>query len=111
MKTTLDLLDALVKRVKLLALHEGKKLKDTMAELLRRGLAAAPVRNPDVAEPLIRKDKKTGLPVIRCKKAAPPHQELTAERVADILLAQETEWHHADKAFKQFKGLNLLILS
>lgn len=40
MKTTLDLPDALVKQVKLRAVHDGKKLKDTFAELLSRGLAA-----------------------------------------------------------------------
>ena len=40
MKTTLDLPDDLVKEIKLRALNEGKKLKDAMAELLRRGLTA-----------------------------------------------------------------------
>jgi hypothetical protein len=39
MKTTLDLPDALVKEIKLRAVHDGKKLKDIVAELLRRGLA------------------------------------------------------------------------
>lgn len=40
MKTTLDLPDALVKQIKLRAIHEGKKLKDAVADLLRKGLAA-----------------------------------------------------------------------
>jgi plasmid stability protein len=40
MKTTLDLPDDLVKEVKLRAVHEGRKLKDEMADLLRKGLAA-----------------------------------------------------------------------
>jgi len=40
MKTTLDLPEELVKEVKLRAVHEGMKLKDAMAELLRKGLAA-----------------------------------------------------------------------
>lgn len=95
MKTTLDLPDGLVKQVKLLALREGKKLKDAMAELLRRGLAASRSTSPEMAEPVLTNDKKTRLPLIRCTKAAPPHAELTPERVADILLAQEVEWHHA----------------
>ena len=43
MKTTLDLPADLVKEVKLRAVHEDKKLKDAVAELLRDGLAAAPV--------------------------------------------------------------------
>ena len=38
MKTTLDLPDDLVKRVKILAVHEHKKLKDTIAELIERGM-------------------------------------------------------------------------
>ena len=40
MKTTLDLPDDLVKEMKLLAIHEGKKLKDAVADLLRKGLSA-----------------------------------------------------------------------
>jgi hypothetical protein len=40
MKTTLDLPDDLVKEVKLRAIHEGRKLKDAVADLLRKGLAA-----------------------------------------------------------------------
>src|SRR5437899_1894814 len=39
MKTTLDLPADLVRQVKLEALNEGKKLKDAVADLLRRGLS------------------------------------------------------------------------
>ena len=95
MKTTLDLPDALVKQVKLRALQDGRKLKDAVADLLRKGLAAATNMEPDVAAPVITKDKKTGLPLIQCKQAASVLEELTPERVADILMTQETEWHHA----------------
>ena len=93
MKTTLDLPDALVKQVKIRAVREGRKLKDAVADLLRKGLAA-----DDEAEaqlPVIAKDKKTGLPVVVCNQAAAPEDEMTPERVADILLAQEVEWHRA----------------
>jgi hypothetical protein len=38
MKTTLDLPDDLVKRVKIRAVHEHKKLKHAIAELIERGL-------------------------------------------------------------------------
>jgi len=41
MKTTLDLPDDLMREVKIRAVHEHKKLKDTIAELLRKGIAAA----------------------------------------------------------------------
>ncbi len=92
MKTTLDLPDALVKQVKLRALHDGRKLKDAVADLLRKGLAAD--EEADAPAPVISKDKKTGLPLIECKHAASKQEALTPQRVADILLAQEAGWHH-----------------
>jgi plasmid stability protein len=55
MKTTLDLPDDLVKEVKLRAVHEGKKLKDAVAELLRKGLANAAGR----AATVVKADKAT----------------------------------------------------
>ena len=94
MKTTLDLPDVLVKQVKLRALQEGRKLKDAVADLLRKGLAAANTET-DSLSPVVRKDKETGLPLIECKHSASPDEELTPERVADILLAQEAGWHDA----------------
>jgi plasmid stability protein len=39
MKTTLDLPDDLVKQIKLRAVNDGMKLKDAMADLLRKGLS------------------------------------------------------------------------
>jgi plasmid stability protein len=95
MKTTLDLPDALVKQVKLRALQDGRKLKDAVADLLRKGLAAAINTEPDMEAPVITKDKQTGLPVIQCNQAASPQEDLTPERLADILLTQEMDWHHA----------------
>ena len=91
MKMTLDLPDVLVKRVRIRAVRDGCKLMDAVADLLRKGLAAD--AESDEQGPLITTDKKTGLPVIRCKRAAAPSEEMTPERVADILLAQEVEWH------------------
>ncbi len=40
MKTTLDLPDALMREVKIRAVHQHRKLKDTVAELIARGIAA-----------------------------------------------------------------------
>jgi hypothetical protein len=65
-----------------------------VADLLRKGLAASDTE-PDAQAPVITRDKKTGLPLIECRQAAVPPEETTPERVADILLAQEVEWHHA----------------
>jgi plasmid stability protein len=39
-KTTLELPDDLMRAVKVRAVHEGKKLKDAVAELIQKGLAA-----------------------------------------------------------------------
>ena len=79
---TIDLPEELVCQLRLRAVQDGRKLKDVAADLLRGGLAmvgtaAAP------AAPVIRKDPKTGLPVILCRGT--PTQPLTPERVARIL--------------------------
>ena len=69
MKTTLDLPAELVRRLKLRAIHEQRKLKDLAAEVLREGLAArskGATRKPAV----IARDKKTGLPVVQCRRSA-----------------------------------------
>jgi plasmid stability protein len=93
MKTTLDLPDELVRQLKLRALRDGRKLKDAAAEALRAGLAASATSHANVERPAqVIKDKKTGLPVIQCRRAAPRSRALTPERVADILIAQEAEW-------------------
>jgi hypothetical protein len=94
MKTTLDLPDSLVKQVKLRALLEGRKFKDAVADLLHKGLAAVAHQEPDTQAPAVTRDKQTGLPLIECRHAASPEEELTPERVADILLAQEVGWNH-----------------
>ena len=39
MRITLDLPDALMEQLKLRAIEQGRKLKDMVAELLRKGLA------------------------------------------------------------------------
>ncbi|MEX2198518.1 MAG: hypothetical protein WD886_06875 [Burkholderiales bacterium] len=42
MKTTLELPDDLMRRVKLRAVHRNRRLKDEIAQLLEAGLAGAP---------------------------------------------------------------------
>jgi len=46
MKTTLELPDNLMQRVKLRAVHRGQKLKDAVAQLLELGIAADGERSP-----------------------------------------------------------------
>jgi plasmid stability protein len=82
MKTTLDLPDDLVRAVKMRAVQEDRKLKDMMAELLRSALtqkhgASATVR------------RRLKLPLVECAHEAPPGEEMTPERVAEVLLQEE----------------------
>ena len=93
MKTTLDLPDDLVREVKLRALNENQKLKEAVAELLRRGLASGSESPAGTEKSRLRKDRRTGLPVIECRKAAA--REISPKRAAEILLEQEIKWHEA----------------
>lgn len=86
MKTTLDLPDELVRAVKIRAVEENRRLKDVIAELLQRGLA--PERRPG---PAIR--KRLELPLVECAHEARPDEEMTPERVSDVLLAEEAGRH------------------
>jgi len=47
-KITLELPDDLVKELKIRAVHEGKKLKGAVADVLRAGLAAPSIGSPTV---------------------------------------------------------------
>jgi len=82
MKTTLDLPDELVRAVKIRAVEENRKLKDTVADLLKRGLAQerglpTAVRN------------RLKLPLVECVHEALPGEEMTPERVSEVLLEEE----------------------
>lgn len=93
MKTTLELPDALVKQIKLRAIRDGLKLKDAVASLLRKGLAAQEDGEPVHRGPKVITDKLTGLPVIVGGHRAAPGDEITPERLFEITQAQEIEWH------------------
>ena len=82
MKTTLDLPDDLMREVKIRAAMENRKLKDAIADLLRRGLSQR-------SQPRIR--RRAALPLVECARAARSGEEMTPERVAGILLAEESE--------------------
>lgn len=91
MKTTFDLPDDLVRKLKLRAVREGRKLKDAAADMIRAGLAASARAKPQEERAVILKDKKTRLPVIQCRHAPSRGQDLTPDRLAEILMAQEIE--------------------
>jgi plasmid stability protein len=82
MKTTLDLPDELMREVKIRAAEDNRKLKDTIADLLRQGLA-----QPRSETPQIRNRVK--LPLFRGGHPAKPGEEITPERLHEILLEQE----------------------
>jgi plasmid stability protein len=91
MKTTFDLPEELVRELKLRAVREGRKLKDAAAAVLRAGLAASEVAAAAEKPAVVGRDRKTGLPVVQCRRAAPRGEEMTPDRVAEILGAQEAE--------------------
>jgi hypothetical protein len=52
MKTTLELPDELMREVKIRAVHEHKKLKDAIAEFIRKGMAAGEERRSKTPKPV-----------------------------------------------------------
>jgi plasmid stability protein len=84
MKTRLDLPDDLMREVKIRAVRENRKLKEAIADLLRRGLSQQ------------RSDRKAvrhrvTLPIVECSHEARRGEEMTPERVARVLLEEESE--------------------
>lgn len=51
MKTTLELPDDLMRRVKMRAVQRNQKLKDVVAQLLEAGIATAPGAEPPAQPP------------------------------------------------------------
>ena len=88
MKMTLDLPDDVVRAVKIRAVQENRKLKEMVADLLRRGLAQEP-RVP--AASAVRGRVK--LPLVECAHEARPGEEMTPERAADVFLEEDAGWH------------------
>jgi len=92
MKTALDLPDDLAREVKILAAKQGRKLKDVVAELIRRGLDMAADAASEPLSPLVI-DTNTGLPMVACRHSARTSERLTPNRVANLLLDQEVAWN------------------
>jgi hypothetical protein len=89
-KTTVDLPDSLVKQLKLRALRDGKKLKQTVAEVIRAGLAikAATEKHAAPARVVIIKDPRTGIPVFQGSSNAPA-REMSIEQI--LALEQQAQ--------------------
>ena len=91
MKTTLDLPDPLMRRVKIRAATEGRKLKDLIAELLDHGLHARELPGAAEDESPYFINEKTGSPVIRSRRT-PGFVPLTEREAKHLInLAQEEE--------------------
>lgn len=84
MRTTFDLPDELMRAVKIRAVHEGRKLKDMVALLLRRGLGKATEDRDETGT-------RVRLPLVHCAHAARSEGALTPERVAQALIEDETD--------------------
>ena len=52
MKTTLDLPEDLMREVKIRAVHEHKKLKDIIAEMIRKGMSAGKGKSEKIPKPV-----------------------------------------------------------
>lgn len=83
MKTTVELPSDLVREVKLQAVRDGRKMKDTIAELLRQGLSASASRAA------VRRHR-VKLPLVQCRRSA----DISPEQIAELLTGQEIGWHH-----------------
>ena len=52
MKTTLDLPDDLMREVKIRAVHEQKRLKEIIAEMIRKGMSAGKGKARKIPKPV-----------------------------------------------------------
>lgn len=84
MKTTVELPDELYRTVKVTAAREGRSVKDVMVELLRRGLAGREAAEGEVQH-------RVKLPLVHGLRTPPPEEQLTPERVAELLLADDVD--------------------
>jgi len=85
MKTTVDLPAELVRAIKIRAIEENRKLKEMIAELLRRGLAEGSLveRGPV--------GRRVTLPLVQTAHPAKPDEEMTPERVAAVLVDEDSK--------------------
>ena len=84
MRTTLDLPDPLMRRVKIKAAAEGKKLKEIMAELIEAGLDKdQPQATLSEGESPWYIDPKTGFPIIKSLNT-PGYKPPTTEEALEI---------------------------
>lgn len=69
MRTTIDLPDDLHQAVASIAAHNRRSMNQTVADLIRRGLAPTVGASEAASRGALRVDKRTGLPLIRSPRA------------------------------------------
>ncbi len=72
MRTTIDLPADLHHAVTSISAHTRRSMNQTVAELIRRGLAVVPATGTATAGNAVRIDKRTGLPLIRSARPVTP---------------------------------------
>ncbi len=85
MKTTVDLPAELVRAIKIRAIEENRKLKEMIAELLRRGLGEGSSVEQGVGR------RRVTLPLVQTAHQAKPDEEMTPERVAAALRDEDSK--------------------
>ena len=83
MKTTIDLPEALAKRAKQKALHQGRSFKDLIAESIRRGLNELPSPPVPAGPAGVLEITPDGLPLFR-GDSTPGYQVPTLEAVLNV---------------------------
>jgi hypothetical protein len=78
MKTTLELPNDLVREIKLQAVNEGRKLREVIADLLRRGLG----QDPEKAALATPSRQHIDLPLFPCAPDAPAARMSMEELIA-----------------------------
>jgi hypothetical protein len=92
-KTTLDLPADLVREIKLIAVNEGRKMKEVAADLLRRGLGQAPGSSESEPQKSVIDTLANGLPVVRCTPTAPVSR-MSAEDILGLESKSQTQEDH-----------------
>ncbi|MCC6944850.1 MAG: hypothetical protein IT335_09765 [Thermomicrobiales bacterium] len=85
MKITVDLPEELLLEVKARAAEVNLAYKDAFADLLREGLASS---DPEISQV----PDRMQFPVFKGDHPAKPEEEMTPDRIKDILLQQEEDW-------------------
>lgn len=96
MKTTIDLPEELVRRLKIRAVQQGKPFKRLVAELLSQSLnanlSAAVPPATTASEEIVLNER--GFPVLRCGENAPARRMTAQELIAlekEVLLEEEAQ--------------------